>query len=62
MISGLYSTYGLYAKFQSNDLNRRDDIQYIRVDEIIILKWMIKLLQHYVPLCSVAKKGDGYVQ
>jgi hypothetical protein len=47
----LYNTYGLYVKFQTNDLNRRDYIQYTGVDEIIILKWMIMLLQHYVPLC-----------
>ena len=35
MIGGLYSTYGLYAKFQSNGLNGRDGIQYTGVDEII---------------------------
>ena len=62
MMGGVYSTYGIYAKFQSNDLNRTDDIRYTGVDEIIRLKWMIMLLQHYVPLCSVARKGDGCVQ
>jgi len=62
MIGGVYSTYELCAKFQSNDLNRRDDIQYTEVDEIIVLKWKIMLLQHYVTLCSFASKGDGCVQ
>jgi len=62
MMGGVYSTYGLYVEFQSNDLYRRDDIQYAEVDETIILKWMIMLLQHYVPLCSVVRKGDGCIQ
>jgi hypothetical protein len=61
-MGGVYSTYGMYAKFQSNDLNRRDDVQYKGVDEIIILKWLIMLLQHYVPLCLVARKGDRCIQ
>jgi hypothetical protein len=61
MLGGVCSTYGVYAKFQSNDLDRRDNIQYTGVDEII-LQWMIMLLLHYVPLCSVARKGDGCLQ
>jgi hypothetical protein len=38
MMDGVYSTYAVYAKFQSNDLDGRIDIQNTGVDEIIILK------------------------
>jgi len=43
MMGGVYSTCGLYAKFQSNDLYRRDDTQYTDEDETIMLRWMIML-------------------
>jgi hypothetical protein len=56
MLGGVCSTYEVYAKLQSNDLGRRDNIQYAGVDEII-LQWMIMLLLHYVPLCSVCEEG-----
>jgi hypothetical protein len=38
----VWETRELHERFSWGDLRERDHLQYIRVDGIIILKWMFK--------------------